>query len=179
MRPNLRWIPTLAYLLLIYATLGVVRPLAEQLRSASILRWTVLLLFAGGTLAAVLWRYKEAGRKRITVRIVLLSLLALIALFLPGLPEERLHFLTYGLLGWMICWSLEPGKPMSVRLWLAALILVWLAGGVDELIQLKLPSRVFDLRDILFNGTAGMLGIALFATGGRKNSIPTPDQPQT
>jgi hypothetical protein len=165
MRQSLRRILTLAYLLCIYATLAVVRPLAEQLRSAGMLRWSVLLLFAGCIVAAAAWRYKESDRKRITIRTLLLILLALIALFLPGLPEERIHFLTYGLLGWMICWSMEPCRPISVRFWLTALLFVWLAGGIDELIQWQLPSRVFDLRDIVFNGTAGMLGIALFATG--------------
>ncbi len=166
-----RWLITLAYLLLIYTTLSVVRPIAEYLRSAGLLRVTVTLLFAVGTLAALLWKYKEAGKNRMILRSLLLTVLAVIALYLPGLPEERLHFLTYGLLGWLICWSLRSTGLMSPRLWLTALILVWLAGGIDELIQWFLPNRVFDVRDILFNGTAGMMGIAIFATGSRQ---PTP-----
>ncbi|MBW1751335.1 MAG: VanZ family protein, partial [Deltaproteobacteria bacterium] len=54
----------------------------------------------------------------------------------------------------------------------------WLAGGVDELIQWWLPVRVFDVRDIIFNGVAGMLGVALFATGSLK-SAPSTSTPST
>ena len=102
---------------------------------------------------------------------VLITSLLAIALFMDGLPEERLHFLTYGLLGWLICWSVEAGESDSLWAktgWLLPCLLVWLAGGIDELIQWWLPVRVFEVRDILINGVAGMLGIALFATGSRR-----------
>jgi VanZ family protein len=112
------------------------------------------------------------------VRVVLITSLLLIALFMPGLPEERLHFLTYGLLGWLICWSIEAMEKNENSLWsrtgwLLPCLLVWLAGGIDELIQWWLPVRVFDVRDIVFNGVAGMLGIATFATGSLKSALST------
>ena len=102
------------------------------------------------------------------LRVLLITTLLVTALFMPGLPEERLHFLTYGLLGWLICWSIEAMEKNSLwskTSWLLPCLLVCLAGGIDELIQWWLPVRVFDVRDILFNGVAGMMGIALFATG--------------
>ncbi len=105
------------------------------------------------------------------LRVVLITSLLALALFMDGMPEERLHFLTYGLLGWMICWSVEATENNSLWSrtgWLLPCLLVWLAGGTDELIQWWLPVRVFDVRDILFNGGGGMLGIALFATGSRR-----------
>lgn len=67
----------------------------------------------------------------------------------------------YSLLGWLLAWSLEEKKVSP----LLPLLLAWLAGTGDELIQGLLPDRVFDLRDILFNGLAGTAGTALFATG--------------
>jgi glycopeptide antibiotics resistance protein len=54
--------------------------------------------------------------------------------------------------------------------WLIPCLLVWLAGGIDELIQWWLPNRVFDVRDIVFNGTAGMAGVALFGTGRQEST---------
>ena len=174
--PRRRRALTVTYLLFIYATLGIVRPIAEQLRAAGLLRSSVTLLFMVCSLLALTWRYTATDRIRLGLRVVLISSLLAIALFMPGLPEERLHFLTYGLLGWMICWSVEAGESNSLWAtgrWLLPCLLVWLAGGIDELIQWWLPGRVFDLRDILFNGGAGTLGIGLFATGSRK-SVPSP-----
>jgi len=128
------------------------------------------------------WRYATTGKKQILLRVVLLASLLLIGLFMQGLPEERLHFLTYGLLGWLICWSVEAREKNENSLWLKTgwllpCLLVWLAGGIDELIQWWLPVRVFDVRDIVFNGVAGMLGIALFATGSRKSAPSTHSNP--
>lgn len=136
------------------------------------------------TFLALRWRYATTGRNRIILRVVLITSLLLIALFMPGLPEERLHFLTYGLLGWLICWSVEGMEKNENSLWsktgsLLPCLLVWLAGGIDELIQWWLPVRVFDVRDIIFNGVAGMLGIAIFATGNLRSapSTSTPSPP--
>ena len=167
---NLRLTVTLTYLLFIYSTLSIVRPIAESLRSNGFLAPTVSILFVLFTLAALGWRYATTSRKKMIWRILLLIALLTIALCLSGLPEERVHFVTYGLAGWLICWSIEarPGKLLSSRTgWIIACLLVWLAGGVDELIQWWLPVRVFDVRDIMFNGVAGMMGVAVFATGSR------------
>ncbi|RUM33748.1 MAG: hypothetical protein DSY50_07730 [Desulfobulbus sp.] len=159
---------TLAYLLLIYSTLGIVRPVAEFLRSTGILQITVLVLFSVAILLILLWRFKKAGKKRMAVRLGLLVLLVGIAANVEALPEERIHFITYGLLGWLVCWCFENSNTPErklLRYWILPCLLVWLAGSVDELIQWWLPMRVFDIRDIVFNAVAGMNGIALFATG--------------
>lgn len=150
-----------AYLLSLYATLGIARPVAEYLRAHNLLRLTVAILFAIAISTVLAWRFTVAGRKKILLRLVLAALVTAAAFFLAHTPEERLHFLTYGLLGWLISWSFE-NKATSLLL---PLLLVWLAGTGDELIQALLPSRLFDLRDILFNGIAGTAGIALFSTG--------------
>ncbi|WP_339132790.1 MAG: VanZ family protein [Candidatus Electrothrix sp. GW3-4] len=175
---KLRIALALAYLLCIYTTLGIARPLAEYLRSTGILLLTVITLFAGSLPLALLWRYKTITRTRFLFRILLIITLLCAAFITSALPEERLHFLTYGLAGWLICWSLEPTTGFSstpqkglllrqVLLWLTPCLLVWGAGSIDELIQWWLPNRVFDVRDIIFNTTAGITGITLFATGSR------------
>ena len=164
---------SLAYLLLIYSTLGIARPIAEFLRSAGILKICVVLLFTGATLLLGSWRFRQVGAKKLIIRFCLTGVLLGIAATVQALPEERLHFITYGLLGWMVCWSVEdlkkPANPF-LRNWLIPCLLVWLAGTVDELIQWWLPMRVFDVRDIVFNAVAAMNGIALFATGRNKTA---------
>ena len=174
--PKLRITLTLAYLLCIYATLGIARPIAEYLRSTGILLPTIICLFGGCLPLALFWRYRKISRTQFLLRILLIITLLCCAFLISALPEERLHFLTYGLAGWLIYWSLEATPVFSstpkksellhqVLIWLIPCLLVWIAGGVDELIQWWLPNRVFDIRDIVFNGTAGMVGVALFGTG--------------
>ncbi|MCI5145782.1 MAG: VanZ family protein, partial [Candidatus Electrothrix sp. AR3] len=151
----------------------VVRPVAEFLRRQNILAAIILALFFLAAPAILLWRYAASSRKTLLLRVSLLLLLLIIAYFLSGTPEERLHFLTYGLLGWLISWTLEVSQrpfPQAAA-WILPSVLVWLAGAGDELIQWWLPMRVFDLRDIAFNGLAGMAGMAIFATGERKKVV--------
>jgi hypothetical protein len=174
---NLRITLTLAYLLCIYTTLGIARPIAEFLRSTGVLFPIIIALFVGSTPLALFWRYRSISQKQFLLRIVLLIFLLCAAFLVSALPEERLHFLTYGLAGWLICWGLEeqPHSPTSsqdsttlIQEWLLPCLLVWFAGSIDELIQWWLPNRVFDIRDIIFNGTAGITGVALFATGRKQ-----------
>jgi peptidoglycan/LPS O-acetylase OafA/YrhL len=173
---KLRLALTVAYLLCIYFTLGIARPIAEYLRSTGILLTTVIALFGGCLPLALFWRYRMISQKKFLLRILLIITLLCCAFLISALPEERLHFLTYGLAGWLICWSMEVmplasktpkkrnNRPFIVN-WLIPCLLVWLAGSTDELIQWWLPNRVFDIRDIVFNGTAGITGVALFGTG--------------
>ena len=178
---RLRITLTVAYLLCVYTTLGIARPLAEYLRSTGILLPTIIALFSGSLPLALFWRYKTITRARFLLRILLIITLLCCAFLISALPEERLHFLTYGLAGWLISWSLEITPAFSntpqkgklqhqLLIWLVPCLLVWIAGGVDEMIQWWLPNRVFDIRDIVFNGTAGMVGVALFGTGRQKSA---------
>jgi hypothetical protein len=177
---KLRITLTVAYLLCIYTTLGIARPIAEYLRSTGILLPTIIALFSSCMPFALFWRYRMISQKNFFLRILLIITLLCCAFLISALPEERLHFLTYGLAGWLICWSLEARRlafskallksPFlhQILIWLIPCLLVWIAGGVDEMIQWWLPNRVFDIRDIVFNGTAGMVGVALFGTGGQE-----------
>lgn len=171
---KLRITLTLAYILCIYGTLGIARPIAEYLRSTEILLPVIIALFVGSLPFILFWRYRAITRKQFLLRFFLIIFLLCSAFLISALPEERLHFLTYGLAGWLICWSVEEGShfPASsandttlIHEWILPCLLVWFAGSIDELIQWWLPNRVFDIRDILFNGISGITGVALFATG--------------
>ncbi|MCI5143304.1 MAG: hypothetical protein D3909_16575, partial [Candidatus Electrothrix sp. ATG1] len=139
---KLRITLTLVYLLCIYTTLSIARPIAEFLRTTGILLPTVIFLFAGFTPIALFWRYKQISRMQFLVRIILLLTLVCLAVLISALPEERLHFLTYGLAGWLTCWSLEKDATATtssqqhkmITSWLLPCLLVWLAGSIDEFI---------------------------------------------
>jgi hypothetical protein len=139
------------------------------MRTAGSLIPSVTALFVVVVPLALCWRYALVSQRQLLARFLLLSALVLIAATISALPEERVHFFTYGLAGWLICWSLEawtvPNRVNLKTAWLLPSLLVWLAGSLDEAIQWWLPMRVFDVRDILFNGFAGMMGVAIYATG--------------
>ncbi len=95
-----RIILTTVYLLCIYSTLGIARPVAEYLRTEGVLLLIVLLLFGACGPLVLFWRYKTISRKQFFLRIVLIVFLLCAAFSVEANPEERLHFLIYGLLGW-------------------------------------------------------------------------------
>ncbi len=79
-------------------------------------------------------------------------------------PAERIHFIEYGLLG-IVAYLIFRRDFIPFFSLLLATLLVTLAGWGDETIQYFLPSRVYDLRDVAFNGIGGLLGALLLAAG--------------
>lgn len=88
-------------------------------------------------------------RIRNIIYIGVLAFITFVIFWLVPLPIERIHFVEYGILGW-ISWR-AFGK--------GAFIYVISIGILDELIQGVLPNRVFDFRDICMNLTGGGIGI--------------------
>jgi len=74
--------------------------------------------------------------------------------------EERIHIIEFAVLGWLAAADFRASKNIK-RAFSACAICV-LIGTLDELFQLILPYRVFDLRDILFNSTGAITGIILY-----------------
>ncbi len=156
------------YVVLIYSTLGYVRCFSDSLRSKGILgivTLAILFLLCG----AVLLRLRRLSSLHSRIVIVLLLGISLLSsLFLP-FPEERLHVVEYGILGWLLGWALALSEKWPARCW-GGVLSVWLIGYGDEIIQWFLPNRVFDVRDILLNGIAGMVGLAIFGIFAREAS---------
>jgi VanZ family protein len=79
-----------------------------------------------------------------------------------AIPEERTHLIEYGVVAVFIHEALIERNKQGRRVRFPALYAVLataLVGALDEGIQEILPSRVFDLRDILFNFLAGFMAV--------------------
>lgn len=74
-------------------------------------------------------------------------------------PIEKIHFSEYGFLSFLV-FRLFRHWDTSRRTYAWTLIGVCLIGYLDELLQGLLPNRVYDPRDLVFNGVAGALGLA-------------------
>lgn len=74
-------------------------------------------------------------------------------------PEEQIHFFQYGLVGILFSFALKNHFPSRIFTNFSALALATLAGWIDELIQGYLPSRHYDVHDIILNAISALLGL--------------------
>ncbi len=170
-RESRLWLATGLCIFLIYSSLYLARPVAEYLRERNLLRLAVLLVFLLAA-ALVVWRLLVTDsnwRVLVTVGVIAAGYLALLTA-VPMMPEERLHFLEYGVVAALIYQALRERQlhsdpALSGRtdplLWLSpfttAIVLTGIVGWVDEGIQAVLPNRVYDLRDVAFNTAAAII----------------------
>ena len=77
-------------------------------------------------------------------------------------PEERIHLVEYGLAGWL-CARASAGSGWWPVRWPIVLIIVFMLGLGDEIIQYFLPGRVYDDRDVLLNFLSGVCGMVIYS----------------
>jgi hypothetical protein len=84
-------------------------------------------------------------------------------LYIVDVPEEQVHFIEYGILSGLIYIALTHDIHNNVYVYFLTVFIVFVFGAIDEVIQWILPNRIFDIRDILINGIAGILVQLLIA----------------
>lgn len=158
--PARSWALLVVYILAIYASLPFVRGVVIALQQQNLLGGAVTLLYF---VAAVAVAYHVVFDVGLSDRIAFLGLVLLAAVtgaMILGLaiPEERIHFVQYGLMALLarraLAWHWKPWQQ-----YLGAFLIAAAAGWVDELIQGWLPTRVYDLRDVAINAVAALLAL--------------------
>lgn len=144
----------------IYGTLSIARKITEHIRALGSLRLMVAIAFvlaAAGGLFAV---FRDARNRSVRVAgaLTLVALVYAAVVFPMNSPEEKLHFIEYGLVG-LLAWAGAPERFDGWRRTAFAAAFSLAAGWLDEGIQALLPNRYYDLRDVAFNFTAGMLAV--------------------
>lgn len=152
-----------ALLLGIYGTLSVARIVSNALRDAGWLKRTVAIAFAFVAAAVVGVALRVPALRRPRTALLLLAAAGAYALVIWPMdsPEEKLHFVEYGLVGVLAFLSM-PAAWTTVRRALGAFLFTGAAGWVDEGIQAVLPNRYYDLRDVAFNAAAGAMALTTF-----------------
>ncbi len=158
--PTRRWVLLVAYLAAVYAFLPFGRGVIIALRQNHLLGLVVTLVFFVSIVSLV---YHIVFSVRLSDRIAfaaLVVLAAVIGALVLGLsiPEERVHFVEYGLLALLARFALS-GHLRPPSQYLLAWLLASLAGWGDEVIQGVLPDRVYDLRDVVINSVAALLAL--------------------
>lgn len=159
--PTWGWLVLLGYVGLVYGSLPWTRDVLIALDQRELVGTVVTVCYFG---AAALVVYHVVFDVRLTDRVAFLALVALgagVGGLVLGLsiPEERLHFLQYGLMAVLARRAVAP-RVDGARQYLAAVALASVAGWGDELVQALLPGRVYDLRDVLINACSAVLAMA-------------------
>jgi len=146
----------------IFLGLLVGRPLLEQLKSPDLQAGIFLLgMISIGTCTVL---YGLVSKPKTTELILLVGILTVyLLLFLRlGLPE-RSHLIEYSALCLSIHQALLERKRQGKKLAYVgffAFAITSLIGLIDEMVQIFMPNRVFDMNDILFNCLAAFMAIA-------------------
>ena len=156
------WLWTLVILVAIYSTLSFVRPLSSALIDSGMITPAFIL----GMLlvcATILTQGLKGRLGRVDIGVALGIVAVYLMVFVRiEIPMERTHIIEYGVVAVFIHQALMERVSQGGRVpvpAILAILAIALAGVIDECIQAVLPSRVFDLRDILFNAFAGLMAI--------------------
>ncbi|MGI9530186.1 VanZ family protein [Lutimonas sp.] len=166
------WFLALLVVAVIFSSLFLGLPFLELLANQNI---QAALFVAGMLLTAILIIYdgtrNKAGNKLFGVYLGLVAVYLMLFLRL-GLAE-RSHLIEYSVLAIFVFRALTEryknnSKPLKSAL--LAFLITCIIGGIDEMLQLFLPNRVFDTEDIIFNCFAALAAISssLFLRWARK-----------
>jgi 4-amino-4-deoxy-L-arabinose transferase-like glycosyltransferase len=152
------------YLATIYCTLGVIRPFTNYLRDHRTLRPTVAVLFALAAIVTLLVIFRQRRNRTWSVvgALALTGAGYAAAIYPMDSPEEKVHFIEYGVVALLVDAS-SPAEWSARKRFLLSALFVLAAGWIDEGIQAILPDRYYDLRDVFFDAAAGVMALVTLA----------------
>jgi len=172
----LAWALLLLWIGTIYATLGIV----PNWRDSLVERFgenvfTTITFSAGGLglvilLIVMIFGYKRRNVINYLMLAVSLGFLSYVLLNWITLPIEQIHFIEYGIVGFLTYNALRHHLK-GWGLVSAVIFLTFGFGMVDELIQGFLPDRVGEQRDMYWNGLAGIIAMSIEVFSIRPKSI--------
>jgi VanZ family protein len=161
-----RWLAPLVLTLWLWGSVPFVRVISDWLRDHGLLRTCISAAGIMLILAFVFFVRRQTPPLSGLRRAMLTGLLGLTVLLMMTVvqrPEECVHFLQIGLLIFLV-WRALP-KTRGALGW--AVLAGTLVGAVEEAIQIVVPGRIFDGRDIGMSAAAAVLtGVALWVIQG-------------
>lgn len=158
------WTWILLVVIAIYSTLGLAGKLVAYLPERHILDqlfFGVFLILLAAILASGLLKKRKPQELWVIVGVACVYLMTIFRMGLS--PLERSHLFEYGLVGGLIYYALlerqKNGRKGMMPPAIMAIVSAGLLGWIDEGIQNLLPNRVYDIRDVFFNGFAAFLSV--------------------
>jgi hypothetical protein len=161
------WMVVGIYVFFIYTTLSLIPTVIDYGRGIfhywfSFFVTIVLLLLLT---SYVFWLLFVKKVKRLSSWVLIFVVMVFYGYLLNviRLPQERFHLVEYGLLALLVYRALNS-DIRDERIYFYTTFLVMVFGFIDEFIQLLLPNRYYDIRDVLVNTVSGIMGaLMLFA----------------
>jgi len=156
------WMLVYAWVFLIYSTLYIARPICDFLKATVAFSAFVDILCIGLGAAALIGVVKKAKVFNALSYVLLAVVLVSYANGLMTLqyPEEKIHFIEYGVLAFLVYRALALGAH-SPKAYAQSFVIVTVLGLVDEGIQYLLPNRYFQVEDVVLNSISGGLGLLI------------------
>ena len=154
------WTLAIGYMVLVYATLEIARVPTQFLRAHGWLRNFLALVFSlcgAGLISILIMRHRRSAWRYMALFSI--GIVYFFAARTAVTPEEKIHFIEYGLAGIFFLRALRHHIKKFPLLWFSAFILASFAGWVDELLQGFTPHRHYDFHDVLINATSVGLGL--------------------
>lgn len=150
----------MAWVLLIYSTLPIVRPISNFLIKNTPYNLLVngFLVFSFLLILVLVFRNMTIKLKSTYALLALIIVLYIFSLMYIKITDERIHLLQYGVLSAFIFNALRCNFKNTVS-YVLAIVLTFLIGWGDELIQGILPNRFYEIHDVLINLYSGVLGL--------------------
>ncbi|MBD3296471.1 MAG: hypothetical protein GF392_03810 [Candidatus Omnitrophica bacterium] len=160
------WAAVVAYLGGLYLSIASAPLLWERIQSSTDMDLNRCVYLAGSVLAVSLLTYMVLIKREIRDRNYMFLVLFMAAFLLLGRaasrPAEKVHILEYVLLSFLVYNALRLDlNRFGKKLYVTGILFCLGAGLIDELIQLYIPSRVFDWRDVLINAGSSAVGFGI------------------
>ncbi len=157
------WLIAVTYVISIYATLEIVPAPLAYLRAHNILRLSITALFL--SCLAYIFTVMHSRTRNVWrhVGLALLAVLYAWAVALVKRPEEKIHFIQYGLVGALFVRAARHHIKRPLLAYAVALLIASAAGWFDETLQGWLPNRHYDVSDIALDVGSAFLGLVVYS----------------
>ena len=166
------WIPVIFWTAAIYGTVYVARPFSDMMLKKfpfGILVNTALLALLA-ILGFIIIKKIQIRKPSSFILLGIIGVCYSVGLRVFWIPAEKIHFLEYGFLAFLIFRALAFDRP-PLQAYAAALILTTLIGWGDEALQAITPGRYYQLPDMMLNAGSGALGLLLAFVAQREQKL--------